>query len=810
MVRLLRKLRSERGAIGILLLFCIWAVVLLLAMIFNTAEVATRKQQAQTAADAVAQGSATWLARTTNQANATNMLICENGSAEVIWRAVPDTSTSLHTALNREMQAAQNLSANNAARQALVNFPNSVTTFYSNAATALAAVNTALAAANVTPQVRQDLANQIRQANDVLNWMNNVWVNGGGNISPYQPPPPGGPGVGLRQLVNIWVNVNPAPDIQLIRSTIQQELAIVAQFDARTQPALQNSVLTDLQTKRAAIFTDYQQAILAQTPGSVEDQRAQLASFYNHNLTLADPANGAGPNQPAALQAPVMVPDTTVLPPYSHVDSLRNEYPVQALAELGAGAANPISIDQINVHVDNAILWHPGADIPLPANLLAQYPGLPQSVHIDGWDGPWHHGWGHVYCAPLELYFDGRVIRDRTGIDQDYMVPIDQLRVALGQNLHVPNTTPQLPASIQDIQPDPITGVHATLTLPVTISNAAATGNLWVAITEYNAAAWAYGSQLNSLQGLVWNYYGQFYRFARVPFAHQIWFSWIDRYRFEVLDALGESRQFLVLKSYALRPLPAWAVPGMQSSAAQYVYQTVYTRNLGLVTQALQNPIINAQRQQLINQFNQADGGAPIDPTTMGFLNFQAAQQAAPAISAFATAATRQGAALISTEVAAEWVRRPWPYEITPPDTDIGRHQGVLPVDRIGYFTLLAGAEGRQAPSIMFPSVFSAPRSGSMLIAYAQAEVFNANEFSPNWGGKERLDVVTNHLTGAVTGSPSCWRVCTIGGWSYQPRLSNADALWPALSKNFEFLSYFQQAGLNPSDQASLNAINLH
>ena len=101
---LLRLHRDDRGAISVLVLLTIWCLVAGLAMVWNTAEQAVQRQRAQTAADAAAHATATWMARAVNAAAAQNMAICQDGSTEVVWRAVAPTDEALRARIEKEIQ----------------------------------------------------------------------------------------------------------------------------------------------------------------------------------------------------------------------------------------------------------------------------------------------------------------------------------------------------------------------------------------------------------------------------------------------------------------------------------------------------------------------------------------------------------------------------------------------------------------------------------------------------------------------------------------------------------------------------------
>ncbi len=101
-------------------------------------------------------------------------------------------------------------------------------------------------------------------------------------------------------------------------------------------------------------------------------------------------------------------------------------------------------------------------------------------------------------------------------------------------------------------------------------------------------------------------------------------------------------------------------------------------------------------------------------------------------------------------------------------------------------------------------------------MAYAQAETFNWMEYNSAYGGSERFDQVSwidYYANGAWFGGipvPRCWRLSTVGGWSWQPRLSVSDALAKALQVNPELQSYFDSAGITGGDATDFDAVNLH
>src|SRR6476620_10881692 len=99
-----RMHRDDRGAISVLVLLMIWCLVALIAMIWNTAEVVTRKQQLQTAADSMAHAGATIMARAVNETAAQNLVICQDASIEVIYNAITPTKTAIRARLDDELR----------------------------------------------------------------------------------------------------------------------------------------------------------------------------------------------------------------------------------------------------------------------------------------------------------------------------------------------------------------------------------------------------------------------------------------------------------------------------------------------------------------------------------------------------------------------------------------------------------------------------------------------------------------------------------------------------------------------------------
>ncbi|MGA2499355.1 MAG: pilus assembly protein TadG-related protein [Tepidisphaeraceae bacterium] len=84
------------------MLLTLFALVAFIGLVWNTGEYATRKHNIQAAADAAAHSAQTWNSRTSNIVSATNQLIAENGSAEVILRATGATVEAIRLRLEGE------------------------------------------------------------------------------------------------------------------------------------------------------------------------------------------------------------------------------------------------------------------------------------------------------------------------------------------------------------------------------------------------------------------------------------------------------------------------------------------------------------------------------------------------------------------------------------------------------------------------------------------------------------------------------------------------------------------------------------
>jgi len=766
---------DDRGNIATLLLLTIFVFVALLAFIWNTTEVATRRQVLQNAADTSAHATATWISRCTNLETAQNMVICQDASMETIWRAVPPADLAVRTELQNELNTIDGwLSSGdpqfNELRNQMISRLRWVDNEYAETAGALAEVVANAGDDSPDPTVEAKFQLTVQQAGEALNWVQNTYV-GGNAAAAGQPGPPGPNNQGLRQLAAQWSPPqNETPMLTAIQASLQQQLVILSQFEACTAPAESQNVPTTAANHEAEVFTN-EQAVATGLTQACEQQLTQQAGFYNVQLTLATTGRGAQPQGPAQVLAPVV--PASAIPSVDGID--------------------PINVDGID---------YPNQTAAVPANLLAQFPGMPTTFtivcDIDG-------GWGHSYGTPIKRYFNGRVWNDQQGLNT-YMQQIDQLRQQLAQLLRTmrglsatENITP-LANTITDTQTDP-QGVHEQIpVLPrLNPSQVTASAKLKAAVALYNKHGAAYTGAVRGLAGALVNWVEYFDQFTR-PFAQATWHGNVNAMRKQVLKALGTAKNFMVLATYGLHPIPNWAVQGMQISAESAIQDRIVRMNINQVANAMLNSLMKSNPNGL--------GSGFLDPTGLNSV-LQAGYSAQASQAAFAM--VNATAAQVAPIIATEWVGRPWPYEITPPTTFVPPAQGMTTPDRQTYFTVLTAAQptDQTSPKLFLKTLMGNPAAPNLL-AHAQAESFNWMEFNGAYGGNERFDQVTWDNDVEFVGSPQPWRLCTIGGWNWNPRLAVADALAPAIANSPELETYFQQSGVTGDDPTSIQTLTLH
>ncbi len=780
--------RDRRGNIGVLMLLTVWCLVSLMAMVWNTGEVATKRQNLQTAVDSAAQSEATWLARITNLVTAQNMVICQDGSMEAIWRAVPPADQRVRAELENELAEAQKLLSGDEGfqklRDQMLKKLQAVDTEYAQVSGALANVQSQAGGASSDPKINQKFGNDVRQAGVALNWTQNTYVNGQPPASNRQPNPPGPRGEGLRQLVQNWSP--PDTEVKLIQAVIaslNQQLVVLGQFEARSAPGEAQNVPAIAAAHEAEVF-DNERQMADQLSATALHQMKQHADFYNVQLTLAVCGNGAQSNGPAQLQPPFAL--AADIPSVSHYDSLSGQ---------------TITIDPINVHADEAKIWSPNVQAAVPHWLLQMFPGLPAAYTINCNIAD---GWGHLYAAPIHRYFNERVGKDEQGL-QIYMQQIDDLRRQLAELLNQLRGLPpkaniaSLPMTISDSQTNVTGGYDLIPVLPRLTSPAGATDELRAAVDIYNKHGGTYTGAVRSLQAALVGWVHYYDRFTR-PFAVSAWHGAVNRARALVLKNLGISKQFMVLATYQLRSIPEWAQAGASVSAESAIRDRIVTDNIGPVSRAILSAMVGSDPR--------GAGGGYLDPTGKDqYLGAFYSQWA----SAVAYQIVNTAAARVSPLIAAEWVSRPWPYEITPPDQQVPPAVGMITADRQRFFTLLMAARPQQTtqPKLFMSKLMGNPQT-PQLLAHGQAEAFNWMEFHRAYGGGERFDQVTWGTEAGFVGCPVPWRLSTEGGWNWHPRLATADALSAALQNNPELSDFFQQAGIIGNDADSVDKLTLH
>ncbi|HVX84533.1 MAG TPA: pilus assembly protein TadG-related protein [Phycisphaerae bacterium] len=805
-MRWLQKLHEDRaGAISVLVLLTLWCLVAIVGMLWNTAEYSMRRQAVQSAADSAAHSAATWMTRDVNAEAAQNMIIAQDAAAEAVWRAVPPTDASIKRELTSELAQATRLLATGdpqlvQQRNTLQRLLTQADSEYAQTQDALARVIGDSAGLDFPdPTAAAKYQFTLRQASEALQWVNDTYINGGPANYAQRPGPPGPNGEGLRQLVAKFVN-SPmdAPMLQAIIDSLQQQLAVLSAFEERTAPATSQPVDAQMQSHEQQVF-QAEQDVASQLPDVVDRQRQSLADFHRTDITLATPQRPLDdPDGSANVIAPVVTADVPA-PVEGHIDSIRTEYLPEAIA---AGLSPIVEIDPINPNTLDNRIWHPDLVAPVPADVSTQYPSIAGSFlvscNVPG-------GWGHSWAFPIEHYLTNRVWTDQATLNATYMQQIDLLRQQLAQKLAemrgfgTDNVQP-LPPRLIDSQLDP-QGVRESIpVLPRLTAPAGADAAYRSEVTIYNQHAGNYTSRVRALANALNGFAAYYDRFTR-PFAVNTWVGQIRAARTTVLENLGTAKQFMVLSTYGLRPIPDWAQNGMLASATAAARAQIISQNMIGVTNQVLSALVRADPQSL--------GG--------GFLDNAGKQQYLRAMysglaAQIAREVIEEAADQAAPEIAAEMVSRPWPYEITPPNDVVPPSRGMGRDDRLSSFTVLAAARElpQTAAKPLLTTIFGA--SPTKLVAFAQAETFNWMEFNDSYGGSEQFDVVSPvpYDGGEFIACPRAWRLSTVGGWSWQSKLSLSDGLPDALQNNPDFAQYFNDAGITGTDPDALNQVMLH
>ncbi len=609
---ILRLHRDDRGNLGILLLLTIWALIGLIGMVWNTSEYATRRQHVQNAVDTSAHSAVEWTSRTTNLLAASNVLMGENASAEIILRAIPPTISGLRSRLNREAQM----------------------------------IAQALGQAQQGQGQNQQLPNPDPSAAARLALLTRV----------------------LPQLL----------------AELKSEQALAQQFITQASVGLAIMDPSELPRRRTEIY-DYQQQIIDLTPQVVEEQRAELASFYKCDVLLANPSQT---NLPDAQS-------DTFTPPVKSVN---------------------------DVNVEGVTMW--GVNVPDPDD---------GEVWVEG------GSWGWINDPPLRRFVNDRVWRDQRGLES-LLKPLDDQRSELAQFL------------------DQLLGIPAN--------------------------AWAPNADPALIQQITRGYTDAANQVRRMRltdlFAVNIWHNNVNAMRESVLHSMGETPQFAFV-TYDRYPIPAWAQSGVYNDAHTYVYNDVYGRNHVRLWWRRFNEV----RAQLLKQ------KVPQQ---------QAVQRARAAADEFSTRIATIGATQIADDAATQWINRTWPYELPPPQTQVPPAQGPTKEDRLQYLTMVGAAKttDENAVKLMLPRLYNS--NTKPMVAYAQSENFNWMEFNGSYGAGDRYDRRM---------PPDPWRVSTIGGWNWQPRLSLSDGFGQVMDNHPQFRSFIEEGGVGYDPQV-IDDIVLH
>ena len=101
------------------------------------------------------------------------------------------------------------------------------------------------------------------------------------------------------------------------------------------------------------------------------------------------------------------------------------------------------------------------------------------------------------------------------------------------------------------------------------------------------------------------------------------------------------------------------------------------------------------------------------------------------------------------------------------------------------------------------PNTFSRNQRNNPYMVETYAVKFHHSMAGLLWRWRTELTLIT-------AAAWACWRLATVAGWSWQPRLSLSDALPKALENNPELQTWLNDAGYSTSDPTALDAINLH
>jgi hypothetical protein len=766
--------RNTDGAISVLTLLTIWCLVALIGMIWNTAEYAVQRQTLQNSVDSSAYAASMWKARTFNQVTAQNMLIAQDASADIVFRAAQDTDVAIGGTspttgeLNAELRYLTQVEAGNRQlRSRLPGLVANINTQYQLLSSALELVQSDISSGTLTFPNQQSATvykNQVRQAVYAANWVQNTYVP------------------------QLEALATQAEDATITEAMIEQAKAVIG--DPTDRPSgtefgdLQNfedqingapSNTTELmQTWEGNIFTDEQNLVSAYK-STFDTQYDKLAAFYNTHpttITMAFSPDGSDTEVEILKRSDQVVPAANVDPPgeldgdnnFNWTDTIRQNHP-----EFGR---NPnVVINPINPNTQE----DGDSDIVYPSYTI---PGTNPPIIINC-DAPDEQGWGHCWLFPLERYLSSRVNEDSAGL-LVFMTPIDQLRQQLAQQwaqeLGLVLNVPQLPGSIPDTQPDPITKQPTTIRILPNLTATSQTGDKTDADFAYRRASGSYLNAIRQLVNALQQYAGLLNRFT-APYAVPTWYGKLAYERHQVSVDLGTAatttgttRGFMVLPTYNLYRSPPWALGGMASSLTDAISWQIYRRNRVLWQFGVEGAF------QMISQ--------PV------------------------------------AEIVNEMISRPWPFEKAPPLVAVPPASGISKHDRIYFYSSFSIVDSAHASGFktLFPTILG---SNQPLAAFAQSEIFNWMEYNDSYGGyyTEKFDEVSLNTFGSLLACPRAWRLSTRGGWNWQARLSVADSLSilanpDSTGGSNSFVpavqEYLGTAGVSTTDEPSISKINLH
>lgn len=813
-----RRLHSdERGAMSVLVLLTIWCLVALLAMIWNTAEVATRRQRLQTAADAAAHAAATSMAQLLNATAAQNLVICQDGSTETIWRAIEPTRAAITTRLNQELVRLRAQRVNSEEmREAVKRRLEALDRAYAPLREQLDALRSDVGSGITDPDELRLHRNEKRRAASVIAWVHDTYVDGAPAASGSGPPRPGPPmfdgQVGLRNIVANFKEK--APDEAILLAIEQfiweQEGKILTEFETHTRRAQDEPVPAVMAAHRSWVHQE-QWAQSERFAQNVEAQRREIANYHKVELTYASVGNPAS-SGPAEILPPAI--PASFVQPWFHQDSIRYKYVKETIAEFGEWYWE-FFIDPINAHTGSERLWHPIRSVIVHPRLPFQFPsgiGVGLVCEPPG-------GWGASYATPIEQHFFERVDADQASLNREFMVRLDDSRaVTLAQTIRgmlgVPGmgTIPELPFTLPDDERDPkveppAEAVYRDLPVPYALQRPAGALSLYRdAIDRYNQAARLYCGEVRRLWEAI-NNYRDAYGYYIERFASDTWYAQVSAQRLAVAALMGRNKELTVLTTYGLRQVAPWA--------HDKVYWSVFTAVRDELVRRNERGLIGTLVQSLVDR----------DPYNYGlqFLDPEAKERYLRArYYPLAVAAARECLAgeviPYAMDITHEWLLRPWPYEIAAPLAPPPPFKGISRPERLADFTVISAARemspGPAGNSLLMPWIFNA--DDRRMAATAQAETLNWMEFNESYGSWERFDQITfvpwagpQSLYTHFVGAPRSWRDGTTGGWNWRSRLCFGDGVFDALENNAEFRAYLNDAGVATFDETSFRQLQL-